>query len=205
MSEEKQEKLTGKQKSFADYYVGEAHFNGTKAAELAGYKGNKATLAAVAYENLRKPQIKAYIDERLAALTMPANAVLARLTEIAEGRVDDVLNEDGKFDLETARANKKTHLIKKLKRKSTSKKIDAFSEENPEDESETTIETSLVYEEVEFELYSAHEALRDLGKYHKLFTEKTEIEHKGGIEHKLSGEVLMTIEQIYGSDSDGEK
>lgn len=175
MSQEHDEKkLKPKQKLFADYYLTEAHFNGTEAARLSDYKGNNATLAAVAYENLRKPHIKKYIDERLSALTMSANAVLARLTEIAEGKVDDLLDEDGKFNLQTARKNRKTHLIKKLKRKTTSKKVDAVTEENPEDETETTLETSVIHEEIEFEMYSAHEALRDLGKYHKLFTDKFE-------------------------------
>lgn len=45
--------------------MGEAAGNGTLAAELAGYKGSKATLAAIASENLRKPKIRAAIDQRV--------------------------------------------------------------------------------------------------------------------------------------------
>lgn len=194
MSEEAIEKLTPKQKLFADYYVGDARFVGVKAAELAGYKGNYSTLAAVASENLKKPHIRAYLADLMEAITMPANVVLARLTEIANGKIDDVLDEDGKFDFETAKKKGSTHLLKKLKVKSSSKKVDAVSDDDTE-----TLETSLLTEEVEFEMYSAHEALRDLGKYHSLFVDKIRHEGEMAIEH--SGEIafLAAAEKIYGS------
>ncbi len=204
MSEEEQKPLTGKQKAFADAYLAaDAHFNGTEAARLAEYKGNRATLAAIASENLRKPNIKAYIDERLSAMTMPANAVLARLTEIAEGKIDDLLDENGKFDFQGAKTNSKTHLIKKMKRKTTSKKVEVLTEESPDGE-DAELETSLICEEVEFEMYSAHEALRDLGKFHKLFTDK--IEHGGAVTvfakeedlSKLPEEDLLKLREIHG-------
>lgn len=53
-------KLTSKQLKFIAAYDG----NGTKAARLAGYKGNDKTLAEVAKENLRKPLIAAAIKKR---------------------------------------------------------------------------------------------------------------------------------------------
>jgi phage terminase small subunit len=60
-------KLTGKQIAFCKHYVSAAvNMNGTEAARRAGYKGNDVTLAAVAYENLLKPQIRADIDKRMA-------------------------------------------------------------------------------------------------------------------------------------------
>lgn len=153
MSIEPEIKLTGKQKAFADYYVGEARFVGVNAARLAGYKGKYSALAAIASENLKKPNLKAYIDHRLAALILPANEVIARLTDIANASIEDVVDEDGRFDYDKAKRTGKLPLIKKLKRKTMSP----------------------IIEEVEFEMYSAHEALRDLGKYHKLFTEKVEL------------------------------
>ncbi|HEY0429002.1 MAG TPA: terminase small subunit [Pyrinomonadaceae bacterium] len=187
MSDEREEiKLTPKQKLFADYYLHEAHFNGTKAAELAEYKGNRATLAAVAYENLRKPQIKTYIDERLSAMTMPSNVVLATLTEYAEGNIEDVCDEHGNFSFELAKKRRKTHLIKKLKVKRSIKQRKTEVREDmrgflAEDEIEDLqSDVEILHEEVEFELYSAHEARRDLGKYHKLFTEKHEHTGAGG-------------------------
>lgn len=53
--------LTEKQRRFCEAYAGEAAGNGVRACELAGYEGNKVTLASVAYENIRKPQIRAVL------------------------------------------------------------------------------------------------------------------------------------------------
>jgi len=59
-------KLTLKQEKFVEAYMGKAAGNATEAARLAGYKGNEATLAVTGFENLRKPNVKAAIDERSA-------------------------------------------------------------------------------------------------------------------------------------------
>jgi hypothetical protein len=105
---------------------------------------------------------------------MPSNEVLARLTTIANGSIEEFVDDAGKFDFEKAKKSGKLPLIKKLKRKSTSKKINAVTEGDP-DGNETTLETHLVLEEVEFEIYSAHDALKDLGKYHGLFVDRSEV------------------------------
>jgi phage terminase small subunit len=55
------EKLTSKQKAFADYYIETG--NATEAAIKAGY--SKKTAKEMGYENLTKPHIKAYIEERM--------------------------------------------------------------------------------------------------------------------------------------------
>lgn len=49
--------LSLKQQKFIDAYLGAANGNGTKAAQLAGYRGSPQTLKAVASENLTKPDI----------------------------------------------------------------------------------------------------------------------------------------------------
>lgn len=194
MPKKKEEKkLTPKQKLFADYYLGEAHFNGTKAAELAGYAGNKATLAQAAFHNLRNTNIETYIDERLSALTMPANVVLTRLTEIAEATIEDVVDEDGRFNFDVVKSNKKAHLIKKIKVKRVSKIL-------REKGSDEDLETSLLHEDIDFEMYSSHEALRDLGKHHKLFTDK--IEQEINANHTLDLNIEDEIENIYGDEDD---
>lgn len=53
-------KFTEKQEKFIAAYQG----NGVQAAREAGYDGDDRTLAAVAYENLRKPHIAQAIRER---------------------------------------------------------------------------------------------------------------------------------------------
>lgn len=77
-------------RSFAMAYVGEANGNGTEAARIAGYKGNDTTLAAVSYENLRKPQIASLIEQlrsdaesKLRKPIFTAAQVLEKLTDIA--------------------------------------------------------------------------------------------------------------------------
>jgi Phage terminase, small subunit len=207
MGEEKKtgkKKLTAKEKAFIAAYLGAAHFNGTEAAAQAGYRGTRATLGQIAYENLRKPEIKAEIDTALSAMTMPANAVLTRLTEIAEGKVTDFLDENKNFDLEKAKKAGKDHLIKKIKIKRAVKQktralddsMRSFLADDEINEIET--ETEILHEEVEFELYSAHDALRDLGKYHKLFTDKTEITGGDGRD-LIPSEIILKIDKIYGA------
>ena len=189
------EGLTGKQKAFVNAYLGEAKFNATEAARLAGYSGDDTTLAAVGYENLRKPQIEAEVRARFNEATMSANEVLARLTEIATGRITDFLDEDGAFSLKITKQRGKDHLLKKLKIKRSSKKVDSLTE--GDDDSRETLETSLVHEDVELEMYSAHEALRDLGKFHKLFAER--IEHSNPDGSPLGQPIAEALIKVYGA------
>ncbi|MBP3928098.1 MAG: terminase small subunit [Peptostreptococcaceae bacterium] len=78
-------KLTEKQKAFADYYI--ESFNATQSAIRAGYSVDCAR--SIGYENLTKPHIKSYIDERLELLDkvriMKMNEALIRLSEKARG------------------------------------------------------------------------------------------------------------------------
>jgi len=94
---------------------------------------------------------------------MNADEVLDRLTDIARGDIADVLDIGSmgfSLDLKKAYEGGKTKLIKKLKQKTT---IVIGKGENPDQE----------FHETEFEMYSAHEALRDLAKVHALFIDRT--------------------------------
>ena len=89
-------KLTEKQKRFADEYI--ISGNATQAAIKAGY--SKKTARFVGAENLTKPNIKNYIDERLAKLESKriANAqeVLEYLTGVMRGdEKEEVMTEYG--------------------------------------------------------------------------------------------------------------
>ncbi|SRR6266496_1246494 len=75
--------LSLKQQKFVDAYLGEAAGNGTKAAQLAGYRGSQQTLKAVASENLTKPDIAKQIEKRLRTATMTSEEVLRELSGIA--------------------------------------------------------------------------------------------------------------------------
>lgn len=83
-------KLTPKQKAFADYYIELG--NATEAAIKAGY--SKKTAYSIGNENLNKPEIKKYIDERMKEIESDriakAEEVLAFLSSSLRG---DVLEE----------------------------------------------------------------------------------------------------------------
>jgi len=74
--------LSVKQEKFVDAYLGEAAGNGTKAAQLAGYRGSPQTLKSVASENLTKPDIAKEVKKRLKTV-MTSEEVLGELSEIA--------------------------------------------------------------------------------------------------------------------------
>lgn len=80
-------KLTLKQQKFADEYI--ISGNATQAAIKAGYK--EKTAYKTGAENLRKPQIKAYIDERLSELSSKKIAdqdeVLQFFTSVMRGEI----------------------------------------------------------------------------------------------------------------------
>lgn len=79
-------KLTIKQKRFADEYI--ISGNATEAAIKAGYAERSAYQLGA--ENLKKPQIKSYIDERLEELNDKAIAkqdeILRYLTSVVRGQ-----------------------------------------------------------------------------------------------------------------------
>lgn len=78
-------KLTEKQQRFADEYI--ISGNATQAAIKAGY--SKKTSAVIGAENLIKPNIKSYIDERLEQIKSEKIAnqeeVLEYLTSVMRG------------------------------------------------------------------------------------------------------------------------
>lgn len=70
-------KLTPKQQAFADYYIETG--NATEAARRAGYSARTARV--IGQENLTKPAIKQYIDERNKILESKR---IASITEVKE-------------------------------------------------------------------------------------------------------------------------
>jgi hypothetical protein len=152
--------LTDLQKNFIYEYV--KCLKPKTAAERAGYKGNDVTLSAVAYENLRKPRIKAEIDRFLRENAMDAVEVVSRLADQARSDMGDFADIVGAADIGD---HPRSRLIKKFKKRiTTNKHGDTF-------------------EDIELELYDAHAALVDIGKIHGLFTDR--VAHTGSIETRL--------------------
>lgn len=86
--------LTPKQKAFADYYLEKG--NATEAAKLAGY--SEKTAYAMGAENLRKPQISQYIDERQKQVEdkriADISEVLQFFTSVMRGEIKDQFDFD---------------------------------------------------------------------------------------------------------------
>lgn len=78
-------KLTAKQQRFCDEYL--IDLNATQAAIRAGY--SKKTAYSIGVENLKKPELKKYIDERMAEkekkLIADQDEVLRYLTSVLRG------------------------------------------------------------------------------------------------------------------------
>lgn len=139
------DELRGKKKAFVLAYLRNG-FNGTRAAQAAGYKGSDATLAQVAYENLRKPDIAAAIKEAMEEMAMPAHEALARLSAMARGDLGDFAGLT-EADLE---GHPQSFLLHSLKRRTI-----------PQRGGEPIIE-------VEIRLYDAQAALGTILKQHQL-------------------------------------
>ena len=146
------EDWTDLQRQFVKYYVGECNLNGTRAAIKAGYSRKSAR--QIASENLSKPYIRAEIDRLLEAQAMSKSEVLARLTLHGRGDMREFINLSSK----QLKRHPDGQLIKKYKRTVTT-----YGDDRTE-------------EKVELELYDAQAALVQLGKYHKLFSERIEVD-----------------------------
>lgn len=153
--------LSYKQQQFIKEYLRD--FNATQAAIRAGY--SERTAGAIGHENLKKPEIQ----EAIKSSIMSADEVALRLTDIARGDIADLMTItpsgfviDLTADNERG-VNPKTKLIRKIKQKVTTVPAKDANGEDRE-----IIET-------EIELYSAHDALRDIGRYHKLFTDSVDL------------------------------
>jgi len=108
--------LTGKQAAFVEAYL--CCWNATEAARRAGYAGNNGTLNAVGYENLRKPQIKEAISERLQETVTDSNVALAHLWSLATadpGDLAEVMRETTPpAAMAVARKRGVSRLVKKI-------------------------------------------------------------------------------------------
>lgn len=84
MSEPDEKKLTAKQLRFCEEYL--VDFNATQAANRAGYSGK--TAHAIGWENLRKPEIRQYINKRLEELSLSKTETLKAISDIARGTLN---------------------------------------------------------------------------------------------------------------------
>jgi phage terminase small subunit len=90
-------KLTAKQEAFVLAYIGEARFNASKAAAIAGYKDP----GQAGYHLKKKEEVRARIDAYLDGIALTAKEVLVELTDVASAEWRDFItileyDDDGK-------------------------------------------------------------------------------------------------------------
>jgi phage terminase small subunit len=156
--------LSNKRRAFAVQYLKD--FNATQAAIRAGY--SPKTAYSIGQRLLNFVEVAEAIKIGIAELSMGADEVLLRLAEHARGNMGDFLDISSvsfQIDLNKAKELGLTHLIKKVKQKTT-----IVSNKNGDD-----VET----DQIEIELYDAQAALVQLGKYHGLFTDRVDVTSGG--------------------------
>lgn len=115
-----EDQLTHKQRLFVAAYVGPAAGNGTKAAQLAGYRDdNRDSLKATACETLTKPYVQRAIARLVASKLGSADWTRAGIVEIANANLSDFATVDaaGEVVIDMAKAFEAgaTGLVREIK------------------------------------------------------------------------------------------
>jgi phage terminase small subunit len=164
--------LSNKRMAFVEEYL--IDFNAYQAALRAGYSERSARQQGSRL--LSKDNIQEAIKARLDEKAMSADEVLHRLADMARSDMGDFLDISPmsfQVDLNKAKELGLTKLIKKVKLHTTT----TLSKDGVETETHT----------IETELYDAQAALVQLGRHHKLFTDKTDVNINGDIVVTLQG------------------
>lgn len=138
--------INKKQQLFICEYI--RTFNATRAAIAAGY--SEKTAYSQGARLLKNAEILKAVNAFLDENAMSAAEVVFHLTEIARGDFNEIADSAGFLDMEQARRNNKTRLIKRTKQRTTTSGDDFESHE------------------VEVEMYDRLTALGLLAKYHNL-------------------------------------
>lgn len=158
--------LDPQQQLFVEKYF-EVGFNQTKAAIAAGYA--KRSAYNQGYRLMKNDDIRKAIDLRFSELVMTKNEVLGRLADHARGDMGDFATV---HSARTLANHPSSNLIKKFKRTITT------TTTGKEATKETTTE-----EKIELELYDSQDAMIQIGRYHKMFTDN--------FDHTSLGEKLI--------------
>ena len=146
-------KLTPKQKLFCDHYIESG--NATDAAIKAGY--SKKTAYSIGEENLRKPELLSYIDERVAT---KESALIAKQDEVLQHLTRVMRREEKEYAVVTLRTKK------------------VWYEDGKRNEEET--EKAEVVE-LPTRVSDTNKAAELLGKRYMLWVEKQQIEGNLGL------------------------
>jgi phage terminase small subunit len=183
-SESAAKRLTNKQKAFVAEYLRD--FNGSRAARAVGYSERSSRVTAS--RMLTNANIAQAIADEITERSMGANETLLRLAEHARGDMGDFLDIGSmgySIDLDKAKGLGLTHLLKKVKLRTTTNITT----------SATGASTKTETHDMEIELYSAQNALIKLAEKHGLLIDRKEITGK-------DGEPIRFIEVAFTDDTD---
>jgi len=161
-------KINRKQQIFIDEYL--RCFNGAEAARRAGY--SEKTARTIASNLLSNVDINEQIQSRLNEVHMSADEALKLTADIARGdmaKLMDVSSMGFNLDMRRAQEAGLTKLIKKVKQKTTT----YIAKKESEEDREVT--------ELEIELYSAQDAIRDVLKVSGKFKELVDLNNTGEV------------------------
>lgn len=174
MKDNEKAKLTPKQEMFCHLYINNG-MNGTKAAEGAGYTGNKNTLCVTGNKNLRKANVKSYINELMQEkydrINMSGDELLMRSSMLARGNISNYFTKDDEgntivnIDPDDADA---MYCIDEVTTKSIEGKV---------------VETKI-------KLANREKSLRTVGDYKGVFKEKKELDITNNLKEALQGNEL---------------
>lgn len=145
----KAKKLTNRQRAWIDQYF-ICNMNATEATARAWGAATRASAQAVGSRTLHNPIVAAEIQRRMEESAMSAAEALSRLADQARATFDDLLNDQGNFDLNRARELGKLNSVRRM----------VFDQRKGE---------------IVIELVDAQHALELIGKAHKLFTDRVEL------------------------------
>lgn len=133
----------------------------------------------------------AHLEARLEEVHMSADEALQRLSDFARGDMGELMDVSSVgFNLDMAKAQEAglTKLIKKVKQRTTT----FIAKKESEEDREVT--------ELEVELYSAHEAVRDVLKIHGKFIDRVDLTSKG---KQLKGYAVVSPDDWKDDDNNG--
>lgn len=191
---------------FIAAYLNDPKHVGSHAAKAAGFDAKSdAAFRVIASQLLRKPSVLAAINRAFESLTMPKYETLYRVAKIAAGDLDDLLNEDGEFDIELARERNTTFLLKKIEIDRDVIEVKATAVEGGPDGEGELIERSIVKEKIKIQIHDPLKALELLGKHGKLWVERIEATGRDGqpLIPEDGPQVVFYIPDNGRGDSDG--
>ncbi len=198
--------LSRKQAVFVSEYL--QCFNAAEAARRAGY--SERTARQIGQENLTKPYIQALISDRLAVIHMSANEVLKLLADIARADIGvffKVSDEWMFHPLPTSEILDEKEVIddsdpeKPVKRISYRVRrviLDLDKIMDPQYSYLVKRFSDRGRRGMSIELHDAMRALELIGKYHRLFVERLEVDHTLHVEG-----LEKALEKVYGGMSAG--